>query len=381
MSENSMLGQIHSLPALLREVFDRFDAAARETFDHNLCLSMKRLFLVGCGDSHHAPLGAELAVERVGGVPCEPVNSGLFARYGVQFIPDTGPNTNVVIGVSVSGEVARTIESLRMARACGATAVALTGSPGTPIAKAADRVLRAEIPPFEFAPGVRSFAASLLHLYLVAARLGEVRGRLSNDGARAVRGQIRALADAAEHTIELCEPVARRLVEEWGDAEEFVFCGSGPNFASALFSAAKVLEASGDPALGQDVEEWAHLQYFARAENTPTFIITALERDESRAKEVATAAKTIGRRVAGILPEDRAGSMPEADFVLPVAAGVDEAFWTMVGTIPGELIAAYRAEMLGEQFFRGFGGGRSEEGGGGISRIRTGVQIERPFDK
>ena len=34
-------------------------------------------------------------------------------------------------------------------------------------------------------------------------------------------------------------------------------------------------------------------------------------------------------------------------------------------------IAAYRAEQSGEPYFRNFEGGRSREGGGGISRIRT----------
>ncbi len=46
-------------------------------------------------------------------------------------------------------------------------------------------------------------------------------------------------------------------------------------------------------------------------------------------------------------------------------------FSPLVATIPGELFAAYRAEAIGEPFFRSFGGGRSQSGGGGISRIRT----------
>ena len=34
--------------------------------------------------------------------------------------------------------------------------------------------------------------------------------------------------------------------------------------------------------------------------------------------------------------------------------------------IPTEQFAAFRSEVLGEPFFRGFGGGRSQEGGGEI---------------
>jgi fructoselysine-6-P-deglycase FrlB-like protein len=63
MTTNTMLAQIHSLPHRLRQALPTFDRAARETLDHNLCLAARRLFLAGCGDSHHAALAAELAFE------------------------------------------------------------------------------------------------------------------------------------------------------------------------------------------------------------------------------------------------------------------------------------------------------------------------------
>jgi len=79
----------------------------------------------------------------------------------------------------------------------------------------------------------------------------------------------------------------------------------GPPYAMTEMIAAEpalaerlVGRMQGDPALGQETEEWAHLQYFARAAATPTFIITAADRDLSRATEVAVAAKAVGRRVA-----------------------------------------------------------------------------------
>ncbi|MFN8421437.1 MAG: hypothetical protein U0528_19665 [Anaerolineae bacterium] len=40
------------------------------------------------------------------------------------YLPPTGPNTNLVICVSVSGVVSRTIEALRLARKAGAAAIA-----------------------------------------------------------------------------------------------------------------------------------------------------------------------------------------------------------------------------------------------------------------
>jgi len=166
------------------------------------------------------------------------------------------------------------------------------------------------------------------------------------------------------------EETVKQLAYEWRDANEFVMLGAGPNFGIALFTAAKILEASGDPAIGQDTEEWAHLQYFAKQADTPTIFITAGDRDASRIAEVITAAKQIGRRVAVICPENSKELIDLAKNAWTFGK-TREMFSPLVTQIPGELFAAYRAEVINEPFFRGFGGGRSTEGGGGISRIRT----------
>jgi glucosamine--fructose-6-phosphate aminotransferase (isomerizing) len=373
---NTMLAQISSLPDMIREVWPTFDRDAREVLDHSLCLAARRLFLTGCGDSHHATLASELAFESLAGLPTEPMTALQFSRYAVDFLPQGGLGANLVIGISVSGEVSRTLDGMQRARKAGATVIALTATPGSRIALAGDRFLPMVTPPFDFAPGVRSYVATVLMLYATAVRLGEVRGKLTSAQATDTRQEIASLADAIERTIELCDEPARKLAADWKDADEFAFTGGGPNFGTALFSAAKVLEASGDSAVGQDTEEWAHLQYFARAVSTPTFIITAGERDISRAHEVAVAAKTIGRRVVGIVPEDLSGLGDLTGLTLRFAS-VREVFSPFVACVPGMLFAAYRAEVLGEPFFRAFGGGRDVSGGGGISRIRTSQIVEQ----
>ena len=369
---NSMVAQVRSLPTLVRELVPVLDDTVRKTLDHKLCLSVKRVYVTGCGDSHHAALASELAFEALAGRPTEPMSALQFARYAVGYLPPTGPGTNLVIGVSVSGEVARTTEALRLARQAGATTLALTATPGSRLAGAAELVVLSTTPPFPDPPGVhtprvRSYLASQLGLLLMAVRIGEVRGHLDWGAATAMRRDILALADAAQRTVDGCDQRARALAEEWRDADDFVFVGGGPNYATALFCAAKVLEASGDGAVGQDTEEWAHLQFFARTTATPTFFITPGGRDLSRATEVAVAAKAIGRRVVAVAPASASTLREVATHLLPLAEGVPEMFSPLLAAIPGELFAAYRAEILGEPFFRPSGGGRAP----GINRVRT----------
>jgi glucosamine--fructose-6-phosphate aminotransferase (isomerizing) len=83
------------------------------------------------------------------------------------------------------------------------------------------------------------------------------------------------------------------------------------------------------------------------------------------------AAKAIGRRVAAVVPVGEAVISAQAEAVLPVHGKVREAFSPLLYGLAGMLFAEYRTQLLGEKYFRAFGGGRSIEGGGGISRIQT----------
>lgn len=62
---------------------------------------------------------------------------------------------------------------------------------------------------------------------------------------------------------------------------------------------------------------------------------------------------------------------------LATAVPTRECFSPLLTCLPGILFAAYRAQVMGEPYFRGFGGGRSAEGGGGISRLRDSQQISK----
>ncbi len=375
-NRSPMHQQIDTLPDLVRAIARPFDESARATFDFELCTSVKRIYLVGCGDSYHAPVGAELAFNLFAGVPTQAVSSLTFSRYVVPFLPATGPKTNLVIAVSVSGVVSRTIEALRLARQAGAVAVALTGTPGAPLAGAAERVFKTTVPPLpdELAgmvvPGVRSYLASQMALYMAAIRIGEVRGHLTTARADALRAELSAQADIMDATIRACEPVARELMQTWTDIPEFVYVGAGPSYGVAMFSAAKMLEASGDPALAQETEEWAHLQYFGRRADTPTVLISAADYDADRMAEVARAAQSIGRRTIGVLPDGEAAISRYVDHVLPVMGTIRECFAPLVYSIPGELLAAERAAAIGADYFQGFGGGRTVDWADGASRIR-----------
>jgi glucosamine--fructose-6-phosphate aminotransferase (isomerizing) len=376
---------IRAMPGISGAVAPQLAAGCRELFSAELAGAVDRVFITGCGDSHHAGVAAALAFRQFSGLQTVTAMPAMgFARYEATYLPPPGDGLSLVIGISISGEVSRTAEALELAALAGAKTLAITVNPGGALAQAAELTLPLNLQPVTgipddvILPGAGSYIVSLLALYQIALRLGLLRGRLTEATWLEHQGELVEIADSMNQTIAACDDPAVDLVSAWADAGHFVYCGSGPNFGTALFSAAKLLEASGDVANAQDMEEWAHLDYFGRDPATPTLLISAADRDGDRASEIAVAARAIGRRLAIISPAGSALStaceLPER---LSYAGHPRECYSPLVSCLPGLLIAAHRSTLLDEPYFRGFGGGRSVEGGGGISRIRTSHRVHQ----
>jgi len=265
------------------------------------------------------------------------------ARYGVTNQPKSFPRNPLTFAISVSGTVSRTQEAMAMARAEGALTVAITASPDAPLAQAAEKMLHCGVPDADFSPGVRSYRVSLMALYLVAIRFAEIYERLTQDEANAMRNELKNTADAIEATIDAINDRCREVAEAVANHNNFVFTGDGPNYPTALFGAAKVIEAAGRHAIGQETEEWAHLQYFINVDtDTPTFVISPGGRGHARVGELMEAVNRVGRTSIAIVPDGDTVVGPQADWVLPVVGEVSELFSPMVYPVATELFSARR---------------------------------------
>lgn len=352
-NENSMIAQVKSLPEMIRSEFGALDRQVRLLMNHDECLSVKRIVITGCGDSHMAGIAAELAFEQIAGIPTEPMRAMKSGRYAAPYRLSHYPHNPLVIGISVSGTVSRTREAVGLFSKQNLPTVAITGNPDSPLAQAADKVIDCSIPEFPFAPGVRSYRMSLLALYLLAIRLGEVQDRFSQGEAKILRQNLLNTADAIEATIEAVDEKSFELAQAVAEEESFVYIGDGPNFGTALFGAAKAIEAAGVHAMGQESEEWAHLQYFTTVEtSTPTFLISPGYRGHNRVGELMPPLKKIGRITVAIVPDGDQLVASKADWVLPVLGDIPEAFTPMVYPVATELFAAHLSDVIGEPFFR-----------------------------
>ena len=135
-----------------------------------------------------------------------------------------------------------------MARDAGAITLAITGSRKTDLAREAEHILEASVPSIAnkghnlVVPGTRSYIASLISLYLAAIHIGKGRGFLTPETAAKSHNDLAEIPDAMAKSIALNdEPGTTIIANQWYDAESFVFCGAGPSYGAALFSAAKII--------------------------------------------------------------------------------------------------------------------------------------------
>ena len=315
--------------------------------------TVKRVILCGSGDSHHAALGLEMIFRTLANRHVQAGSSMYVSRY---LIPDpgTGNQETLLVAISSSGEVARTIEALEMGNEIGAQTLAITSNIESTLAKTAGIVLPIELPDFPSGPGLLSYLGSMLMGYALAARLCDAAAAQpllsSLENLPAILG--RWMPDQLE--------LGRRFANEVKDGT-CVMLGAGPAYSSALFGAAKTIEAAGERVWAQELEEWAHVEYFCEPADMTMWILSADGRCRSRELEVIHAAQTIGRRIAVSSWDGgddwnsllRESISPMALWAAPTA------------------YAAERSIILDAVPFRGFGGGRDPREGGGASRIQS----------
>jgi glucosamine--fructose-6-phosphate aminotransferase (isomerizing) len=344
--------QIRDLPNLMRTQVRPIDRQIRTVLSPLEFLSIRRIHITGDGDSYHAARATELAFEEIAQMVCEPLSAQRFLDYRAPFLKSWAPHDNLVLAISASGRTERGLQAIERARAYGATTVAITGTPESPFHKTADRTVLVDLPDFGQSPGIRTYNASLIGLILMAIRIGEMRDRYHQTEANALRKELADLGDVMEATITACDGPAREAAEAFKGAPVYMYLGSGPSYATAMFSAAKVVEAASEFAFGQDLEEWAHVENLAYPDDMPTFVIAPPGRSRWRAVKLAETAKERGRRVVAVVRDGDEEIARHADFVFPVVGEVREAFSPLVYHIGPDLFAAYLTVAFGRKVYQ-----------------------------
>ncbi len=297
------------------------------------------IYFVGCGDSHYCGLAMRYATELLTGIPTEALESLEFSRYAVR----TAPPGSLVVAVSNSGEVARTVEALKFARQAGLKTLAITYNRESRLAANSDAVIIYDYRDVGFGPGTMSYVASMLSLFAVAIRAANLTGRLDGEGVADELNRVSAMSGVLAETIRATDEPAKELARSLTDQTPMFVLGGGPNYGTALFMMAKMIESARHNTVAQQLEEWAHEQYFLCGPGTVTIVVAPPGASVDRAREQLQAVRDMKGTAVAVCSADDSKTAELADLVLPVVGDVDEELSPLVYLAAGELVALHFA--------------------------------------
>ena len=352
-------GQSAAVGAVIRDIQPQL-----EEMDPTHLIEAEQLYICGCGDSYFAGLAARYAFERFSGLATHPLEAMEFGRYVAEFVPAN----SLLLAISNSGKATRSVEALINGRNAGAHTIAITGNPEGWLAKEADAMLDQAVridgqlssmpanmqegaPPKRGSFGLANYLATLTTLYSLAIHIGQLRGKLSAKDAQDFRTQLEQMAEAIDTTVERCTPAVQDYVQQVKEIGNFQILGAGPSYATALFYAAKTYELARVNGEAQQLEEWAHEQYFVTGPGSQIFFLAPPGRSTSRVQELIHSANLMGGTTVVVTDGTNDQSISSADVHLPVADGVPEMFSPLVYCVPGELFATYLAQARGREAF------------------------------
>jgi glucosamine--fructose-6-phosphate aminotransferase (isomerizing) len=183
---------------------------------------------VARGTSDHAALYAKYLVET-----CLSLPAGL-ASPSTMTVYDAHPKMEgvLLIAVSQSGSSADLIEPVARARAGGAITVAITNSPGSPLAGASEFHLDVLAGPERAVAATKTYTAQLLTLYLLVQAI-------AGQGAE----ETDQLSAQARELVERRDEISR-LAVRYRFAEQLVTTARGYNYPTAREAALKLMETS-----------------------------------------------------------------------------------------------------------------------------------------
>ena len=228
---------------------------------------LSRVVFLACGTSYHAGLIGRYLLEEWARVPSESDIASEW-RYRHAVIDER----TLVIAVAQSGETIDTLAAMKEARGRGAHVLAVTNVMGSQMTRECDSVLYTRAGLEIGVAATKTFTAQVTLMYLLALKLGLIRGTIDATRAGTLLDQVRDLPDLARRTLDrrdLVQPIADRYYQN----EFFLYLGRNMGLPIALEGALKLKEISYIATDAYAAGEMKHGPIALLDEQTPVVVI------------------------------------------------------------------------------------------------------------
>jgi glucosamine--fructose-6-phosphate aminotransferase (isomerizing) len=311
-------------------------------------------WLTGSGDSLFAAQCVLPALQRWAGLRATALTSIEFARYRVPLL--TGDDA--LWAISNSGSAARTRETVSLAKSKGIFTLGVTGSETGPLASTADTFLYR---PVQDIPGIpahnrgifmnmNEFMVALYTLFYAGLRIGVANNALSASRADGILSHCEQAIRSVGEVARQIEPATIRMAEELKDLDTVWVIGAGPNFGLARYCAAKFHEQLPWNGIPEDLEEWAHLQYFLTLSwksRSAVVVLAPPGNSLDRAEELVHGISDAGGR-AYVVAHPGQGNFPDARQEFRLSGDPGEFLSAFTYHLPVQLFILHVARLSGQ---------------------------------
>jgi glucosamine--fructose-6-phosphate aminotransferase (isomerizing) len=342
-----MLKEIHEQPdAIAETVTDRLAEGDRVDLgeldlDPEFVKGLRRIVIVACGTSYHAGLVGRYAIEEWARVPVE-MDIASEYRYRNPVVD----STDLVIGITQSGETADTLAAMRLARERGARVLALTNIMGSQATRDADAVLFTRAGLEIGVAATKTFVSQVAAMYLLGLWLADVRGTMDRAKITDLIAELKGIPSKMEDLLGSVDARVRAIARTHAERRFFLYLGRNIGLPVCLEGALKMKEITYIPSDAYAAGEMKHGPIALLDESTPVVCVATdspvLEKVLSNVAEVqarkadVVAIATEGTTEVGEVA-DQTLYVPRTDWILqPILA-----------IVPLQLLAYHVARHLG----------------------------------
>ena len=304
--------------------------------------------IAACGTSWHAGLTGKYMIERLARLPVD-VDYASEYRYRD---PIAGPHTLGLL-ITQSGETADTLAAQREMKALGSKTVAICNVVGAMVAREAHGAIYTHAGPEIGVASTKAFTAQLTALFLLALKLGQLRGRLDTAQSVALIEELSRIPSKIEEVLRSCSSQCEQLAKDFSTARDFLYLGRGIHFPIALEGALKLKEISYIHAEGYPAGEMKHGPNALIDETLP--VVVLVTRDESDPASKLRYEKTLSNiqevtarsgRVIAVATEGDTTIGGLVEHVIPIPPA-PELLSPLIEIVPLQLLAYYIAVRRG----------------------------------
>lgn len=306
--------------------------------DKEIFLGVTHISLIGCGTAYHAALYGKGVIEKLSGIRCDAYIASEF-RYSEPIFD----KSELAIFISQSGETADTLSALRMVKAKGYRTLGIVNTVGSSISAEAERTLYIHAGVEIAVASTKAYIAQCVLLAILAADIGTYVGKISENEAKHLMAQIKALSGATDDCIKR-EGEIISLASELSRAEHIFFIGKGFDYTAVLEASLKLKEISYIHSEAYPAGELKHGTISLITDKTPVIalICDGKVKDKTLSSMLEVTAR--GAPTFAISPYSDLSQTPLPHFSLPLVSG-------LLSPIPAatvfQLIAYHVAKIRG----------------------------------